>query len=73
MKFRNFDYTYYTKATLLKPSEMKIVKLEEEYDEINASTSDKKYWADIKMLVNWYHTTMEELLGGAADDMNFDD
>lgn len=73
IKFRGFEYTYYTKATLLKPSEMIVVKLEEEYDETNASKSDRAYWADIKMLVTWYHSTLEEILGSQASDFNFDD
>jgi hypothetical protein len=57
----------------MQPGEMVVVDLEEEYDEANAKKADKEYWADIKMMVNLYHTTLEEVMGGQASDFNFDD
>jgi hypothetical protein len=73
IKFRGFEYTYFKPGSIMQPGEMVVVDLEEEYDEANAKKADKEYWADIKMMVNLYHTTLEEVMGGQASDFNFDD
>ena len=73
IKFRGFKYTYSTKPTLLKPSEVLTVPLEEEYDEINSTKSDKKFWADIKMCVNVFNSTLQDVLGTQGSDFDFDD
>lgn len=73
IKFRSFKYSYYRLATMTKPAEMVVVDLEDEYNELKASRSDRKYWADIKMMINLFHTTLEDVLGGQASSFNFDD
>lgn len=73
IKFRGFKYTFSTKPTLLKPSEVLTVPLEEEYDEINSTKSDKKFWADIKMCVNVFNSTLQDVLGTQGSDFDFDD
>ncbi|MDB4649719.1 hypothetical protein OAF64_06970 [Crocinitomicaceae bacterium] len=73
IKLRGFKYTYHMPATLLKPGETKTVALEEEYDEENLTKSDKKFWADIKMCVNLFHSTLEDVLGSQGSDFDFDD
>jgi hypothetical protein len=73
IKFRGFEYSYYKTGSMLKPGEMVVVDLEEEYNEANAKKADKEYWADIKMMINLFHSTLEEVLGGQASDFNFDD
>ena len=73
IKFRGFKYTYRTSPTLLKAAEVKTVPLEEEYDEVNINRSDKKFWSDIKMLVNLYNSTLEEVIALQGSDFDFDD
>ena len=73
LKFRGFKYTYSTTPTLLKASETRTVPLEDEYDELNITKSDKKFWADIKMCVNLFHSTLEDVLGSQGSDFDFDD
>jgi hypothetical protein len=73
IKFRGFEYSYYKTGSMLNPGEMVVVDLEEEYNESNAKKSDKEYWADIKMMINLFNKTLEEVLGSQASDFNFDD
>jgi hypothetical protein len=73
IKFRGFKYTYSTKPTLLKAGELKTVPLEEEYDEVNITKSDKKFWADIKMCMNVFNSTLQDVLGSQGSDFDFDD
>jgi|TARA_B110000238_G_C16119761_1_gene436584 hypothetical protein len=73
IKFRGFKYTYSTKPTLLKAGEVKTVPLEEEYDEANITKSDKKFWSDIKMCVNLFNSTLQDVLGSQGSDFDFDD
>ena len=73
IKFRGFKYTYSTKPKLLKAGEVKTVPLEEEYDEANITKSDKKFWSDIKMCVNLFNSTLQDVLGSQGSDFDFDD
>jgi len=73
IKFRGFEYSYYKTGSAFKPGQMVVVDLEEEYDETNAKKADKEYWADIKMMINLFQTTLEEVLAGQYSDFNFDD
>jgi len=58
---------------LLKAGEVKTVALENEYSETNIKKADKKFWSDIKMLVNLYNSTLQEVLGSQGSDFDFDD
>lgn len=73
LKLRGFKYTYATTPTLLRASETKTVPLEDEYNEENITKSDKKFWGDIKMCVNLFHSTLENVLGSQGSDFDFDD
>ena len=73
IKFRGFKYTYSTKPKLLKAGEIKTVPLEEEYNEADITKSDKKFWSDIKMCVNLFNSTLQDVLGSQGSDFDFDD
>jgi hypothetical protein len=74
LKLRAFKYTYSTAPTLLKPNmETRTVALEDEYNEVNITKSDKKFWTDIKMCVNLFNSTLEDVLGSQGSDFDFDD
>lgn len=73
IKIRGFKCTYVTKPKMLMPSERKTVPLEEIYDESKLSKSEKKFWADFKMLINLFNTTLENVLATQGSDFNFDD
>ncbi|MCB9188386.1 MAG: hypothetical protein H6599_03795 [Flavobacteriales bacterium] len=73
IQFRGFKYTFFKSAGFGKPQEQVTVNLEEEYDPANASSSDKKYWADVKMLVELFHMDIEDVLSSQIADFSFDD
>ena len=73
IKFRGFEYSYYETGSAFKPGKMVVKDLEEEYNETEASRADKKYWADIKIIVKLFNDTLEEVLSSQASDFNFDD
>lgn len=71
IKFRAFKYT--ESKIKLGTMEVTTTPLEDEYNEADASKSDKQYWSDVNMIVSMFHEYIEEVLGSQASDFNFDD
>ena len=67
IKFRGFKFTTYSKAGAETRA------LEEDYNSNKVKQSDKKFWADIKMLVNLYADKLEKVMSAQGFDYNFDD
>ena len=63
IKMRGFKYN----------TGVKTVPLEDVYDEFNVTKSDKKLWSDIKMCINLFNSTLEDVLGSQGSDFDFDD